>query len=257
MTELTQEQKDRLQILNVLPVGAWDYPRIVVGIPLERALSHASEVFWPFMHIAANNPFFGELPYMRTDLYRNKMATMLLKSNFTHLLMLDADHIHPHDIVQRLAKWVLLSDEIKIVGGLNFRRGKPYEPCAFIEEEDGGVYAPADWPQGLIEVDYLGTGSMLIAREVFEEMEPPWFYNDYSRAWENHYPGEDIGFCAKAREAGFKIFMDTTVTSPHAITRFVDETTFRNYMREHPDNTVDVNTKEQLSMEEMKKRGLV
>ena len=254
---LTNAQRERLKVLNTIPIAAWEYPRIIVGIPMERTLSHAAHIFPQFMKIAANNPVFGWLPYMRTDLYRNRMAQTLLNSNFTHVLMLDVDHIHPEDIIQRLARWVLLYDHVKIVGGLNFRRGAPYEPCAFIEEEDGRVFAPADWGRGLMEVDYLGTGSILIDREVFESMEPPWFFNDYSQAWEDNYPGEDIGFSKKAREAGYKLYMDTTTTSPHAITRFVDEGTFRDYLRAHPDKTVDVNTKEQLSMEEMQKRGLV
>ena len=255
--KLTPEEiNEKLAVLNTLPIVSWEYPRIMVGIPLERAISHADEVFWPFMGIAAQNPAFLPMNYQRTDLYRNKVAEKLLQTNMTHVLMLDIDHTHPQDIIQRLAKWVLLDPEVKIVGGLNFRRGAPYEPCAFIEE-DGKVYAPADWPQGLVKVDYLGTGSILIAREVFEEIEPPWFFNDYRHAWEGHYPGEDIGFSAKAREAGFDLYMDTTTVSPHLTTHGIDESTFRNYMKTHREKLVDMETKAKLSDEEIEKRGLV
>lgn len=252
--QLNEEQK---QILHTLPISAWAYPRIIVGIPLERAISHADQVFWNFMGIASQNPVFVRLPYQRTDLYRNKVAEKLLQTDFTHVLMLDLDHAHPVDIIQRLARWVLMDREIKIVGGLNFRRGEPYEPCCFINGKNGEIYSPADWHQGLIEVDYIGTGSILINREVFEEMTPPWFYNDYSEAWSGNYPGEDMGFSAKAKAAGFKMYVDTTTTSPHMITRAVDEGTFRSYMATHREKLVDKETGEVLTDEQIEERGLV
>lgn len=256
MPEVTLTKK-QLNLLNSLPISAWEYPKIIVGIPLERTVSHASDVFWPFMEIASQNPAFGRLPYQRTDLYRNKMAELLLKTDFTHLLMLDLDHTHPTDIIQRLAKWVLLDERIKIVGGLNFRRGAPYEPCAFMVDDEGAVYAPAEWEEGLVKVDYIGTGSILISREVFEEIEPPWFFNDYSNAWKGNYPGEDMGFCVKAREAGFQLWLDTTTTSPHLITRKVDENTFRSYISAHKEKLYDSETHKQLTDEEIEKRKLV
>jgi len=249
--------KQHIELLSSLPISAWEYPRIIVGIPLERAISHADQCFWPFMEIASQNPVFGRLPYQRTDLYRNKMAELLLKTDMTHLLMLDLDHIHPPDIIQRLARWVLMDDDIKIVGGLNFRRGEPFEPCAFIQGDDGHVYAPADWGQGLVAVDYLGTGSILISREVVEELEPPWFYNDYSKAWESNYPGEDMGFSIKARKAGFKLWLDTTTTSPHLTTSAVDESTFRKHMNTHREKLIDVASKKKLTDDEIAERKLV
>ena len=249
--------KKQVELLNTRPISSWEYPRVIVGIPLERALSHANETFWRFMEIASRNPVFGRLPYQRTDLYRNKMAELLLSTDFTHLIMLDIDHTHPVDIIQRLSRWVLMDDKIKIVGGLNFRRGEPFEPCAFNQDPDGTVYAPADWGQGLIKVDYIGTGSIMISREVFEEIEPPWFYNDYRYAYQGNYPGEDMGFCAKATEAGFNIWLDTTTTSPHLTTKAIDETTFREHMNTHRDKLVDVKTKELLTDEEIEKRKLV
>jgi len=251
--ELTKEQ---LTLLNSIPIASWDYPRILVGIPLERAISHADEVFWAFINIAMQIPAFVKMPYQRTDLYRNKAAEKLLASNATHLLMLDLDHIHPPDIIQRLAQWVLMDDNIKIVGGLNFRRGAPYEPCAFIKGDDGDIYAPADWHQGLIEVDYLGTGSILIDREVFESIDPPWFYNDYSEAWHGHYPGEDMGFSIKAKAAGFRLLVDTTTTSPHMITRAVDENTFRQHLAQNPGRLIDIASNEKLTAEEIAERKL-
>ena len=204
---------------------------------MERAISDASLVFWRFMEIASQGVAFVKQDYTRTDLARNRLAMRLLESNYTHLLMLDLDHTHPADIVQRLARFPLMNPEIKIVGGLNFRRSEPYEPCAFIRNGDGSLGAPADWNGGLMEVDYLGTGSILIAREVFEQIEPPWFFNiyDHEGKWEDQWPGEDIGFNEKAKEAGFKMYLDTSTTSPHVASRLIGAQTFRNYLTQHPE----------------------
>lgn len=221
--------------LTTLPIRSWAYPRVLLGVPLERTISHASQVFPQFMQIAAQGVAFIKQDYTRTDLARNRFATELLKSDFTHLLMLDLDHIHPVDIVQRLARWPMMNPEIKIVGGLNFRRSEPYEPCCFIRLEDGTLGAPAQWGEQLMEVDYLGTGSILIAREVFEEIEPPWFYNIYEHEakWTDQWPGEDIGFNEKCKKAGFKMYVDPTTQSPHLADKIISEGTFRDYMSKH------------------------
>lgn len=204
---------------------------------MERTVSSASLVFHRFMEIAAQGVAFIKQDYTRTDLARNRFAMRLLESNYTHLLMLDLDHVHPADIVQRLARFPMMNPEIQIVGGLNFRRSQPYEPCAFIRNEDGSLGAPAEWEPGLMEVDYLGTGSMLIAREVFEAIEPPWFFNIYEHEgkWEDQWPGEDIGFNEKVTAAGFKLWLDTSTTSPHVADRLIGEKTFRNYLAQHPE----------------------
>lgn len=246
----TPEQLEKLEILKK-PVGAWEWPKILLCIPLERALSYADKCFWNFMMIARTGAAFLPMSYMRTDLYRNKVATELLKSDFTHLIMLDADHQHPFDIVQRLARWVIADPEIKVVGGLNFRRGEPYEPCAFMQDNQGGVYSIAEWEQGLVQVDAIGTGSILISREVFETLEPPWFYNIYDHAWTDHYPGEDIGFSKKCYDAGIPLYVDTTTTSPHILEAFVTEDTFRGYLAEHGWQKGEI-----IQSAEMRRRGI-
>ena len=210
----------------------------MIGVPLERTISHASLVFHRFIEIAAQGAVFLKQDYTRTDLARNRFATKLLESDYTHLLMLDLDHVHPADIVQRLARWVLMNPEIEVVGGLNFRRSEPYEPCCFfLDREHGTVNAPADWGKGLMKVDYIGTGSILIAREVFEKIEPPWFYNVYGieANWADEWPGEDIGFSEKCQKAGVNMYVDTTTTSPHISERLIAEQTFRSYLEKHPE----------------------
>jgi len=231
----------RLKILETTPISEWSYPRILLGIPLERAISYADKVFWPLMGIASQGPTFVSEPYGRIDLVRNKFAIHLLNSDFTHLLMLDIDHIHPHKIIQNLARWVLLDPNVRVVSGLNFRRGKPFDPvCGVYSNGHKERLMMTDWEAGLIEVKECGSASLLVHRSVFEEMEPPWFFNIYDEIWENSWPGEDIGFSRKCQEMDIPIYVDTTVSSPHCIDSTVTEDTFRRYIQLHPQEVKDV-----------------
>ena len=217
-------------VLNTLPVVSWKWPRPVVCILMERSIGHASRVFPNFMQIAAQGVPMMRMDYQRTDVARNHAALELIRSEeYTHVIMLDIDHVHPVDIVQRFSRWFMLDPEVKVVGGMNFKRSDPHSPCCFFINEDGDVATPAVWEQGLIEVDAIGTGSIMISREVFERIEPPWFFNTYNKedVMRDIWPGEDMGFSELCRKAGIKMFVDTTTTSPHMTDRAIDEQDFR------------------------------
>jgi hypothetical protein len=223
-----------LSVLDQLPIASWSWPRILVGIPIERTLSYADHVFWPFMMIATQGPAFIASKYMRIDLARIEMAKELLLSTYTHLLMLDADHIHPVDIIQRLARWVIINPNIRVVSGMNFRRKPPYDPVMGNFTKTGARPIITEWNPGIFPIDEIGAASLLVHRSVFEEMEPPWFDNDYSRIWENNFPGEDISFCHHCRDHNIPVYVDTTTTSPHMCERPVTEETFREYLQNNP-----------------------
>ena len=224
------DNEELFEVLNTWPVRSWDWPRIVLGVPQERTMSYADSVFYNFFAIAQQGVPIIPMPYGRIDVTRNKFAIQLLRSDFTHLLMLDIDHKHPWDIVQRLARWVLADNKIQIVGGMNYRRSAPFEPCAGFWGNDGLWYPPAEWVDGLMKVDMLGTASILIAREVFELIPPPWFANDYSLVWKDIWPGEDIGFSKLCNEYGIDLHVDTTTSSPHLADSLVGEGTYKQHI---------------------------
>ena len=141
---------------------------------------------------------------------RNSLVRMLLeKPELEWMLFLDSDMTPPRDIVPKL-----LATHRDIVSALCVTRKPPYRPCVGFEEP---VPVTALFPSGMRvtsltqyggrdpvkEVDWTGTGCVLVHRRVFEKMEPQWF--------EATPEGEasDYAFCRKARAAGFKIFCDT------------------------------------------------
>ena len=228
---------EKKNVLEQYPILNWAFPRILVAFLLERTISYADLVFPSIVQIAAQGPVILNMPYMRTDLARNRASMELLKTDFTHLLMLDIDHVHPTDIIQRLARWVLKDPKkYQVVGGLNFRRSEPYDPCAYKVGPDNSMHT-ITWEKDdeIMEVDTLGTGSILIAREVFETIPPPWFWNDYSQSWRDAWPGEDIGFNKKCVENGIKMWVDLTVTSPHITPAIIDGSTWQVWRDKHPE----------------------
>ena len=86
--------------------------RPLVGIPLERTASYAEETLPWHWGIASRGWGFIHHGYNRTDVQRNEFAVSLLDSpDYTHLVMLDMDHTHPHDIVERLCDSVAEAPE--------------------------------------------------------------------------------------------------------------------------------------------------
>jgi hypothetical protein len=84
------------------------------------------------------------------------------------------------------------------------------------DDNMGDYYIVSDeeWskPQ-LMEVDATGTGCLLIRTEVFLNMDYPWF--EFTKTEAGKVVGEDVGFCKKAKKAGYKIYVDTSINCGH------------------------------------------
>lgn len=131
---------------------------------------------------------------------RNGIAQHCIDSGATHVLFLDSDLTFPSDLLDRLVK----AD--KDVVAVNYsRRTIPSVPTAFIDGE-GPLYTETD-SKGLVEVTHCGMGAMLIKAHVFDGMKQPIFKFD-DRPGNIDFVGEDVVFCRKVREAGFKVYVD-------------------------------------------------
>ncbi len=203
-------------------------PRVIVGLCPERyGVAHWS-ILYDLLAIAMRHPFIRIAP-QHVDQARNLLAKHLLATDYTHLLMLDADHHFPPDIVERLSRWVVRDPSKLVVSALAFRRSQPFEPTIYRTDAQSRVYAFQAWEQGLIPVDLLGTPCILINREVFERVPPPWFEFVYSGGAEKCM-GEDIYFARKCKEAGIDLWADTTTIVPHLMDAWADEKTYGAYL---------------------------
>jgi len=137
---------------------------------------------------------------------RNAIAMRSLELDCTHLIFLDADMVYPPDTITRL-----FSHDKDIVGALTFKRWPNFEPLLF-DGEPFKMTLIDPIPEGLVRVTATGTGCLLVKTSVFEHIEYPWFEFGSN----NGKPvGEDINFCYMAGEAGFGIYVDTTIRTEH------------------------------------------
>ena len=114
----------------------------------------------------------------------------------------------PQDMISRL-----LAHDVDIVATNCARRRMPTGPTAQIYKENGDRELVWSMPEstGLQEVGSVGMGVMLIKAGVFKALSEPWYETPW-RSDKRGYIGEDVFFCKKARESGFKIWIDHDVS---------------------------------------------
>jgi hypothetical protein len=160
-------------------------------------------------------------PY--TPLARNAAAADFLKSDCTHMMFIDVDILDPQvsEHIQRL-----LDHDEPIVGGLYPKKDekKLTWVCNALEGR------PPEDERGLISLKHIGTGFMMVKREVFEKMievigqeiayleyetdRPLWDFFDMPRV-DGRKISEDWHFCNVSRQLGFKIYGDTRILLMH------------------------------------------
>jgi len=141
------------------------------------------------------------------------MAGALIKGNFDALLFLDDDMIFPADVADRLADL-----DVPIASAMCFKRVPPYTPCVYPSLKLNGpglameVLEFDKLPKEPFDVDGAGAACMLIRREVFENVKPPHFLP-------LPLSGEDLAFCIRANQAGYRVRIDPRIRVGHLETR--------------------------------------
>ncbi len=218
-------------------------PKVYWALLLERNVGEiAVQSALDLAMVAGRRGYFRlSIPYCRTDIARNELVRGFMAQATDPrdtLVMLDNDHIHPVDVIERLVK-----HDKPVVGGLAFRRGEPYFPCAFIRDEKGALRIMQDYPKGLVEVTLTGTGAIAIQRQVFDTLTEagyPWpFFRYIYKAGDDVLPSEDIYFGECCEAADISHWLDTETVSPHITNGLVDEQSWKDWNADHPENTSD------------------
>ena len=149
-------------------------------------------------------------PSHSIDLTRNLIAKYALDEGYDYILWVDSDMTLPKDALTKLMSHDkdIVSEvyTYKQLGGTN-AVAKRFIPT----ENDVYEDIPLEEIQshkGIMEVDGVGFGCVLTKTEIFNHIKDPWFVL-------THGMGEDIDFCRKAQNAGYKIYLDTEVLAGH------------------------------------------
>jgi cellulose synthase/poly-beta-1,6-N-acetylglucosamine synthase-like glycosyltransferase len=149
------------------------------------------------------------------DIMRNELAGA---ARMDWVLFIDDDVLPKKDA---LIKLIALDKDI--VSGVYFARQQPHWPQVFkVNKENGERYDPIwEWKKdGPYEIDAAGAGFLLVKREVFNKVSLPWFKCEQDETGRRSR-GEDMYFCRKAKEAGFKIWVDPSVVLSHISDSFI------------------------------------
>lgn len=150
---------------------------------------------------------------MTLDEKRNKCVRAFLDTDCTHLLFWDSDTVGAPGVIIELLK-----ANKPVIAAVVYRKGGDHAPVFGYWQEDTRMYrvpVPFDYNK-ILEVDIVGTGFVLIKREVFEQLEEPWF-----QCYEKGNAWEDIYFCLKCKDAGIPIHVHTGLHLGHIATPYM------------------------------------
>lgn len=150
----------------------------------------------------------GTLVYVARD----KLVKQAMASDYSHMLWLDSDMVFTEDLFEDL------KDSGKdFVTGIAHSRREPFSSCVFSEIYPCFRKWQGEYPQNTFEIAACGFACVLISMEIIKAV------------WEKHstafFPdprlGEDVSFCKKAAELGFKIFAEPSVKVGHIGQRII------------------------------------
>ncbi len=162
------------------------------------------------------------------DVARNNAVLEAFDIGATHILFIDDDMVFRSNLLSYLAM-----GHRDIIGALTWQRKPPYYPSIYRynPKKEGlsgdwdsivapeiqlpsinSSYKPTD---KIWEVDAIGLAATLCNIKVFQKMQVPFF--KFGREG-----GEDLSFCKRAKEAGFKIYCKPSVRVGHITNQIID-----------------------------------
>lgn len=148
---------------------------------------------------------------------RNELAKRAVACESDFTLWLDSDMVFQPDLLQRFMKH-FENPETQIVSGVYFRRTAPYTPVLYdkLEIDDKGncdFHELEDLPESEepFEVAGIGFGGVMMRTPVLFDL-----FGLYRNIFAPiNGVGEDLSWCWRARQAGYKILCDPTIELGH------------------------------------------
>ena len=145
---------------------------------------------------------------------RNNLAKEAIKAEADWVLWLDSDMTFPPDLLQRMLK-TCEENGLDFLSGLYFRRNPPYSTVLYdrLEATDKGAsYTTLESvPDGLFEIGGCGFGGVLMKTDVLMDV-----MGKFKRIFDPlDGLGEDLSFCWRARQCGYKLYCDASLEMGH------------------------------------------
>jgi hypothetical protein len=138
----------------------------------------------------------------------HNLNSMVRELHGDWLWVMGDDHSFSDDALMRL-----LDRQVDVIVPLCWRRSPPFQLVVFTHQNEDDSYQPinpGDLPdEGIFEIHAAGSAGMLVRKNVLDAIGDPWFTTV------GEHQNEDLEFCRKVREAGFKIYADSEVFIGH------------------------------------------
>lgn len=152
---------------------------------------------------------------------RNKLAKQAIEMGAEWTMWFDSDMIFQPDTMVRLLK-----HDAPFVSGAYFRRCPPYHLVAFKDcDTENRKWSDLPLPTETVSCEGVGFGCVLVKTEVLLSVAA-----EYKTWFEpmNGF-GEDLSFCWRARQCGYDILLDPSITCGHIGKIVVNEDFYKAY----------------------------
>jgi len=144
---------------------------------------------------------------------RNLIADWIVKGSYDYLLAIDSDISFAPDTLVKM-----INHDVDVVSGIYIQRFHDRHVIEIFETNDKGGYNHMPYEKikdkGLVQVGAVGMGCVLIKKQVMVDIGYPQFV--YRTALDhNETFSEDLDFCHKANQKGFKIYADSSILCDH------------------------------------------
>lgn len=162
---------------------------------------------------------------------RNELARSAIAEGADLMMWFDSDMVFNPDTLLRMLR-IIDDEEADFVTGVYYRRTAPFTPTLFksldIDENNNATWEDyEDLPEGLFEVAGCGFGCVLMRTDVAMSV--------FSRFNHMFSPiggvGEDLSFCWRARQCGYKLICDPSIPLGHVAHTMVTKDFYHNYKK--------------------------
>lgn len=160
---------------------------------------------------------------------RNQLASMALDDGADYVMWFDSDMVFNPTTLLLLLKDI--EGGADFVTGIYYRRTAPFSPTIFksldINDKNYAVWEHYDDhpTEGLFEIAGCGFGCVLMKAEIFTKVFAK-FGHLFSPIGE---VGEDLSFCWRARQCGYKLMCDPDIPLGHVAHTMVTKEFYTNY----------------------------
>lgn len=173
------------------------------------------------------------------DFARNAIVDEFLATDCDILWFLDSDIAPPPHVLDLITEhgemWDLAGAPYPVFMTPEGYKGPQIVMCVY-RSDDTGLHAAAVPQNGTAMVDGLATGCLFIKRDVLTKLSKPYFEFVFDKETRNLTEGEDLGFCRKVNDLGYKFFTDYSMVCKHY--KHVDLLEVNNYAIDYSNQSV-------------------